>query len=187
MNNIKRLIYEENGDVAVFAACVVPAVLLIFLFLVSKMDLFGVKQELKYYMELSAKVATDTAVVMEDTEGNRICVIFNDNNIYRNNTWTQTTETLYDNLTNPNNKTIKLGTEINIISISTADTENAWGWNKDAQRFDRPGNMRPLNEYFQDGNVSMVMKGYFKPAYLPIPDFWPGYYFEIPVSASCLS
>ena len=178
---------EERGDVAVFAAAIIPTVALIFLFLVSKLDLFSVKQELKYYAELSAKVATDTAVAMEDEQGKNICVILNDKNILRNNTWQQATEVLYENLSNPVNKSIKLGEEVIITAISTDSVENAWGWNADFQRFDRPSSMKPLNDYFQNGNVSIVVQGYFKPNYLPIPDFWQGYYFEVPVNASCLS
>jgi len=178
---------SEKGEIAVMAAILIPTVLLVFLFLVSKMDLYGVKSEIKYYMELSSKVATDTAVVMEDANGNNVCVILNDKDIQRNNTWQQTTDTLYNNLANPNNHSIKLGEEINITAVSTADAYNAWNWNKEEQRFERPSSMRDLNQYFQQGQVSLIVTGTFKPAYLPIPDFWSGYHFRIAVSASCLS
>lgn len=184
---IKERVLDERGDVSAFAAIIIPMVILIFMFLVSKMDLFNIKQEIKYYAELSTKVASDTAVVMEDSQGNNICVILNDRGIERNNTYKQATETLYNNLSNPLNKSIDLGGEIIITAISTEKSLNAWGWNKITQRFDRPSSMLALNEYFKNGQVSMVITGYFKPNYLPIPDFWKGYTFTVPVSASCLS
>lgn len=184
--DVQRFLKGKSGDIAVFSALVLPAFILIFFFLVSKGETYNIREELKSYIEISAKAAANTAVVLEDTQGQRICVILNDRGANRNDTWLHTTQTLSQNI-NVAGSSLLNPEEVFIESIGTEESPNAWGWNPTTHDFTRPSSMRDLNEYFKKGEVSIVIRGRFKPNYLPLGDLWDGYKIEVHTLVSCLS